>query len=316
MKLSVVLEGCFGLNWNRWKYFVEAIEKMGFFGLYCTDHFYSLPPPYLESLDIVVALSYLASRSQKIIFGSLVSPVSIRDPIILARQAMALNELSKGRMILGIGAGWANVEHEMFGYKLGSIKIRMDRLEEGLEVISCLFKNNKPATFSGKYFQLNEALLFSHSEYVTPILIGGNGPRRTIPLAARYADIWNCRNLSPEEFLKLSNTLDKWIQFEERHPYDIKRTIMLPVICWSNEESLERQIEKLRENLPHFASMSTVDIIKFNFSSAGILGTPDKIIERLLSYAEAGVDELIFQWANLENIEGLELISKHVLPLF
>src|SRR5258708_4665333 len=122
MRHSIALEGVAGLNWPIWKRLVREIEDLGFAGLYCSDHFILPPMPEdTDSLDVMTALTYLADHSQTLEFGPLVAPLSFRDPVLLARQAMALDGLSDGRMILGLGAGWEDREHEMFGYELGDL---------------------------------------------------------------------------------------------------------------------------------------------------------------------------------------------------
>ena len=143
----------FGLTWLRWKRLITEIEQMGFAGLFRSDHFTLNNPPDMDSLELIVSLTYLASHSQSLHFGSLVAPLSFRDPVFLARQAMALDDLSGGRMILGVGAGWVKREHAMFGSDLGDVSTRMNRLEEGLEVISRLIRDEERVTFEGHYYQ-------------------------------------------------------------------------------------------------------------------------------------------------------------------
>ena len=123
--LSISLEGWFGLTWSHWKRLVTEVEPLGFTGLFLSDHFLLQEPPAQPSLELVVALSYLADHTQRIQFGSMVAPLSVRDPVMLARQAAALDDLSGGRMILGVGAGWNEAEHAMFGYELGDMTTRM-----------------------------------------------------------------------------------------------------------------------------------------------------------------------------------------------
>jgi alkanesulfonate monooxygenase SsuD/methylene tetrahydromethanopterin reductase-like flavin-dependent oxidoreductase (luciferase family) len=140
MELSLAVQSLCGLTWPAWKQMVEAVERLGFAGLYCTDHF-TLPDALtVDSLEVIVALTYLADHTQRIHFGPLVAPFSFRDPVILARQAAVLDDLSGGRMRLGVGAGWMEYEHQMFGYQLGDMATRMARFAEGLEVITQLLQ--------------------------------------------------------------------------------------------------------------------------------------------------------------------------------
>src|SRR5262249_23615453 len=116
----------------------RLVEDLGFAGLYLADHFVPPEPPNYPSLDLIVALAYAASQTTRVRFGPLVAPLSYRDPVLLARQMAAFDELSGGRLVLGVGAGWMAREHAMFGYDLGDVPTRMGRLEEGLHVIISL----------------------------------------------------------------------------------------------------------------------------------------------------------------------------------
>src|SRR6266849_1542564 len=132
--LSVQVEIAAGLSWDRWKRLVREVDRLGYKGLYCCDHFLPSGPGYVDSVDIMTAFTYLATQSSRLEFGSLVSPVSFRDPVMLVRQAMALDDLSGGRMVLGIGAGWIEDEHARYGYDFGTARSRLDRPSEGAEL--------------------------------------------------------------------------------------------------------------------------------------------------------------------------------------
>ena len=151
----------------------------------------------------------------------------------------------------------------------------------------------------------------------TPILVGGNGPKRTLPLVARYADIWNSQVASPELFKERSALLDDLLRAQGRQANDVKRTLMLSVICWRDQDDLERRMDLLRTGIPLFATMSTEEILEFfRTNLAGILGTPDYVIEQLNVYAAVGVEEIIMQWLAMDDIEGLATLAEHVLPHF
>src|SRR5947209_8927757 len=145
--ISIQIEGQNGLTWPHWKPLVTEVDQLGFAGLFRSDHFTNARPPDKDSLEMIVSLTYLADHTQHIHFGPLVAPLSFRHPALLARQAAALDDLSSGRMILGLGAGWQAREHRLFGHDLGDVSTRMARLEEGLEVITRLLHSNEPVTF-------------------------------------------------------------------------------------------------------------------------------------------------------------------------
>ena len=168
----------------------------------------------------MISLAYLASSTSRIHFGSLVAPFSFRDPAMLARQAAAIDDLSAGRLILGLGAGWNAREHTLFGYELGDIPTRMARMQEGLEVVTRLLRSDEPVTYEGRFYQLRGATLLARPQRPggPQIMIGGNGPKHTLPLVARYADVWNGVFLSPEEFRARSAALDDLLVAAGRQP--------------------------------------------------------------------------------------------------
>lgn len=315
MKISLIVEGMAGLTWPRWRQLIDATERLGFDGLFRSDHFTLSSPPDLDALELIVSLTYLAAHSRRVHFGPLVAPLSFRDPIMLARQAMAIDDLSGGRMILGIGAGWMEREHTMFGYDLGDMATRFARLEEGLEVTARLIRSSEPVSFRGRFYRLHEAQLLPRPQRPTPIMVGGSGPKRTLPLAARFADIWNCVGMSPEVFSQRSAALDALARAHGREPSDIKRTAMAPLLCWRDGADFERRMASLGGPGAPFAGRSPDEILGIMRQyMAAITGTPDFIIERLRAYAAAGAEEFMIAWWGLGDIEGLERLAEDVIP--
>ena len=318
IELSVSIEGLCGLTWHAWKRLVEEVEPLGYAGLFLSDHFTLPETSAIDSLEMIVALTYLADHTQRLHFGPMVAPFSFRDPVMLARQAAALDDLSGGRMILGVGAGWMEYEHDMFGYNLGDMSARMGRFGEGLEVITGLLQSHQPVSYEGQFYQLREAILHPQPQRPggPPILVGGKGPRRTLPLVARYANIWNATRLTPDEFRALSDKLDALVRTAGREPSAIKRTLMIPIICGRDTAELERRVQRFRELFPELADMSldaVLDDLRTSFTNM-IVGTPDEIIGAIRAYAHAGVEELIIQWFGVQDLEGLQVLAKQVLP--
>jgi len=314
--ISIQIEGQNGLTWPHWKELVREIETLGFAGLFRSDHFTNARPPDKDSLEMIVSLAYLADHTQRIHFGPLVAPISFRHPTVLARQAAALDDLSGGRMILGLGAGWQDREHRLFGHDLGDVPTRMARLEEGLEVITRLLNSNEPVTYEGKFFQLRGATLLPRPQRLRgpEIMIGGNGPKRTLPLVVRYADIWNGNFLSPAAFQERSVTLDQLLHTAGRDPSEVKRTVMLSLTFGRDMAELDRKLSWRRDN-PQYAGKSLDKVIEDLRTDGGtIVGTPDMIIEQIDAYAKAGAAELVLQWFDLDDIDGLQAFASSVLP--
>ena len=286
-------------------------------GLFCSDHFTVPTPVNLDALEMIVALSYVAGHTERIHFGPLVAPLSFRDPRLLARQAAQLNLLSEGRMILGVGSGWMEREHEMFGYDLGDMATRMDRLEEGLKVMTLLLRSQEPVTFEGRFYNLHDAVLTPRPVEGPSIMIGGSGPRRTLSLVARYADIWNGLNLTPADFRERSAHLDELIGQAGRQPSAVKRTTMVPVICGRDERELATRLRGFQRMNPDLASLSDSDLVERIRSRGGAaFGTPEECVEQLRAYQQAGAQEVMAQFFTVDDFEGLQLLADQILPYF
>jgi F420-dependent oxidoreductase-like protein len=315
--ISIMIEGQDGLTWPRWKRLAEEVERLGYAGLFRSDHFTNSEPPDKESLELVISLAYLASSTSRIHFGSLVAPFSFRDPAMLARQAAAIDDLSAGRLILGLGAGWNAREHTLFGYELGDIPTRMARMQEGLEVITRLLRSDEPVTYAGRFYQLRGATLLARPQRPggPQIMIGGNGPKRTLPLVARYADVWNGVFLSPEEFRTRSTALDELLVAAGRQPSDVRRTLMTGIFFGRDLPALDRQLESERTFQPEHASTPRDQLIAIMRQRNVIVGTPEMVAGQIAAYTQAGVTELMLQWLDQDDIEGLQGLAEVVRSL-
>jgi F420-dependent oxidoreductase-like protein len=250
IEVSISVEGQTGLTWPLWKRWVAMAEARGFSGLYRSDHFTMPEPPDEDSLECIVSLAYLADHSSRVRFGPLVAPLSFRDPVMLARQAAALDDLSNGRMVLGLGTGWIEREHSLFGYELGDPQARFARLEEGLEVVTRLLQSDEPVSFEGQFYRLREAVLLPRPQRNggPQILIGGSGAQRTPELAARFADIWNGIFMGPDTFRERSTALDVLLSKHGRQPHDVKRTVAALCFFGHTEDALARRVQSERAN--------------------------------------------------------------------
>ncbi|MCX7860630.1 MAG: LLM class F420-dependent oxidoreductase [Chloroflexus sp.] len=302
IEIALMVEGQNGLTWPRWQQLAQAAENLGFVGLYRSDHFTNANPPEKESLELWISLAWLASHTKRIEFGPLVSPVSFRHPALTARMAAAIDDLSGGRLQLGLGAGWQEREHTMFGFDLLPIEPRFQRFAEGLEVITRLLRSDTPVTWIGSYYQLRDAILLPRPQRPggPPIVIGGNGEKRTLALTAQYADEWNAVFVPPARFAELNAKLDELLTAAGRSRGAVRRSLMIGSVFGRNEAEVE-QLLAGRD--------------RANLRARGILvGTASEIVEQIHAFAAVGVERIMVQWLDLDDLDRLEAFATQVLP--
>jgi len=246
----------------------------------------------------------LASHTRRITFGPLVSPVSFRQPTMTARMAAAVDDLSHGRLTLGLGAGWQEREHHNYSWQLLDVGERFRRYEEGVQIISHLLQKDEPLDFDGAFYQLHEAVLLPRPQRPggPPILIGGNGPRRTLPMVARYATEWNAVYIPPDHIAERNQQLDQLLAAHGRDPQTVHRSLMTG--CWFGKDDTAVQAKLNARN-------TTLE----RAHERGIVaGTGAQIVDQLGEFATAGVQRIMLQWLDLDDLDGLEALATAVLP--
>lgn len=314
--LGVMIEGQEGLTWDRWRRIIETADTRGFNSVWRSDHLFSLMgSPDRNCIALWPSLNEVGYRSARLEFGQLVSPITFRHPVHLAIDAVAADELSGGRFLLGVGAGWNENEHNAFGFALPPLKERMDRFEEGLKVITLLLSGEK-VSFQGTYYQLDEAQSKPAPTrgWKVPIVIGGGGEKRTLRLVAEYADEWNITPATLEAYADKVEVLLRHCEDVGRDPATIRRSIMLGYIIGRNQEELRRRAASIQRifNAPPDAEP---DELIGRFRERGMLvGTPEEIVEQIQARAEQGVERIMLQTHDQTDMEALELFANEVMP--
>ena len=236
----------------------QEVDELGFDSAFAFDHFIPIysdaTGPCLEGWTL---LSALAAQTKRIRVGLLVTSNTYRYPAVLAKMAATVDHVSQGRLILGIGAGWFELEHKAYGIPFSTNGGRAKRLGESLEVMKLLFTQEK-STYTGKYYQLKDAPFQPKTVQKPhpPILIGGQGPKLILPVIARHANIWHLRvrEVEPEQVKKLCTTFDDICRTVGRDPAEIERAISLRSAQLSGTtEDLRRQIQALSDiGIRHF----------------------------------------------------------------
>ncbi len=314
MKLGVMIEGQEGLTWARWTRLIDAADGLGFDSIWRSDHLYSVMGRYeRKTLSLWPSLTAVGIRSDRLEFGQLVSPVSFRNPVHLAFDAASLDHLSHGRFWLGVGAGWNESEHAGFGFSLLSLKERMDRFEEALEVITRLWSGER-VYYEGEHYTLNggQASYTPVKDNKVRIVIGGSGEKRTIPLAARYADEWNVTPMSQEDYNRKIEVFEQACSDANRDPADIQLSIMLTHLIGRDQDELRARAKKLQEIT---GRPGTPDEILDGMRERGlIVGTPDEVVEQIKRREAQGISRIQLQTLDMDDIDVLELIASDVMP--
>ena len=303
LELAVMIEGQNGLTWPYWQRIAQLVEEAGFVGLFRSDHFTNSNNSIKESLELWTSLTWLASHTRRIEFGPLVTPFSFRHPVHTARMASAVDDLSDGRLVLGLGAGWNESEHEQFGFDLLDTDARFERYGEGMEVVTRLLQSDVPVTFDGRFYLLRGAVLLPRPQRPggPRILLGGNGTKRTLPFVVRYASEWNCVSLTPEEFAHSNQLLDQMLTDAGRKPESVRRSMMTGCVFGRDEASLKHKLDMYK---------GTVEDLQKRGNVAGSLG---QIREQLKGLEQAGLQRIMLQWLDLDDLEGLQVLAKGLL---
>jgi F420-dependent oxidoreductase-like protein len=303
LEIAIMIEGQNGLTWPRWQRIVRLVEEAGFVGLFRSDHFTNSNPPDIESLDLWPSLTWLADNTARIEFGPLVTPFSFRHPVHTARMAAAVDDLSNGRLVLGLGAGWNEREHDLFGFDLLEPKARFDRFQEGMEVVTRLLQSDEPVTFEGQYYQLRGATLLPRPQRSggPRILIGGNGVKRTLSYVVRYADEWNCVMLTPEKLARKNARLSEMLRKAGRDPASVRRSMMTGCVFGKDDASLNRKLQRYGRTVQELQQRGTV------------AGSLEDIREQLQALEQAGLQRIMLQWLDLDDLDGMEALAKGIL---
>lgn len=249
------------------------VELTGWDRVYVADHFMSnddtAAGPMLECWAVVTAL---AAAVPRVGIGTLVCGNTYRHPAILANQAATADVISGGRIILGLGAGWQQNEHEKYGIELYGVRERLDRFAEACAIVRSLTTQER-TTFHGQHYQLTDAPMEPKPVGPLPLLVGGGGERRTLRIAAEHAQEWNVWS-TPEVFAHKSGVLDRHCHELGRDPAEIRRSTQALLFLSDDQAWLDR----IRER---------------DIGRAAIVGTPEEVVEIVGAYRDAGVDELI-----------------------
>jgi F420-dependent oxidoreductase-like protein len=262
-----------GNPWSDTLALARHAESTGWDGIWFADHFMpnaaDVSNPTAEAWTTVAALGAAVPRVR---VGTLVSGNTYRHPAVLAKMAAQVDQITGGRAVLGLGAGWQQNEHEAYGIPFYTLGGRMRRLEEACRLIKSLFTESR-TTFDGRYYQLKDAPLEPKPvQNPLPLLVGGGGEKVTMRIAAQYADEWNVWG-TPETLIRKMAVLDQHCRDLGRDPKSIKRSCQVLLFLTDDQATLERA--------------------RAGMGMPVIAGGVSEVRDAIRQYAEAGIDEFI-----------------------
>jgi F420-dependent oxidoreductase-like protein len=309
VRLGLMIEGQEGLTWERWGRLAETAEAGGFESLFRSDHLTGLfGEPRRPSLDTWASLTWLATATRRIRFGPMVCPLTFYHPALLAKRAAAVAELSGGRLDLGIGAGWHEGEHRMFGIPFPPLRERLDRLECGARVIRALWQG-RPVTLDQPYYPLVQAESYPLPPGGrVPLVVGGRGERRTLRVVAEHADEWNVTRVTPEGYPSKRAVLEQHCRDVGRDPARIARSLMVPIVIGRGPAEVVARRARARALFPG------VPADEAGWRAAGFLqGTPEQVTDQLRRWGALGVQRVLLQLLDPDDAVALDLLAREVV---
>ena len=307
MRLRIFTEPQQGASYATLRRVAKATEDLGFDAFFRSDHYLKMgggsgqPGPS----DAWATLAALAVETSRIRLGTLVTSATFRYPGPLAIAVAGIDEMSGGRVELGIGAGWYEAEHAAYGIPFPATRERFDRLEEQLAIITGLWQTPAGEKFSyeGTHYQVADSpgLPKPVQRPRPPVIIGGHGPRRTPALAAKYADEFNIAFSKPGEVAAQFGRVREACAAAGRDPGSLVYSAAHVVCCGKDEATLSRRAAAIGRDLA-------------DLRADGVAGSPAEVVDKIGAFAEAGAQTFYLQVLDLDDLDHLADIAGEVLP--
>ena len=301
-----MIEGQEGVTWEQWVALASACEEHGVGALFRSDHYISGFDESRHVVDAWSTIAGLAARTSTLQLGTLVSPVTFRHPSVLARAAATADEISNGRVTLGIGAGWMQREHKAYGFQFGSAYERVGLFAEQLEIVHGLLREDR-VDHDGEHYHLDEAPGFGRPDL--PILVGGSAKPGTVGPAVRFADEYNTFFATMEEVRARKQTLDEACERAGRDPATLRYSLMAPCVVGRDDRELQESARRVGARFGRDPS----DVLE-RYGERGPVGTVEQVVERLKEIESLGYERVMLQHLAHEDLDTVALIGRELVP--
>jgi alkanesulfonate monooxygenase len=305
MELRVFTEPQQGASYDDLLRVAQKSEELGFGAFFRSDHFLGMGTDGLPGpTDAWVTLGALARETSTIRLGTLVTSVTFRWPGLLAVQVAQVDQMSGGRVELGIGAGWFDREHAAYAVPFPGIVERFEMLEEQVEIVTGLWETDGGYGFTGKHYTVKDSPgLPKPAQAKPPVIIGGSGKKRSAALAARYADEYNLPFIAFEEGLKVHSRVRRACEEAGRDPATMIYSSALVLCVGKDEAEFQRRAVNIGQ-----------DPDELRASELG--GTVAEVLDKVGRYVESGQSRLYLQTLDLHDLDHLELVAAEIKPHF
>jgi len=306
VRLALMIEGQEGVTWADWVALAAACEEHGVEALFRSDHYVSGVDETRPVLDAWATIAGLAARTTKLQLGTLVSPATFRHPSVLARSAATADEISGGRIVLGLGAGWMGREHEAYGLEFATASERVARFGEQLEIVHRLLREDG-VNYRGAYYELSNAPGLARPDL--PILVGGSAKPGTVGPAVKFADEYNTFFATMDEIRDRKRTLDEACEQAGRDPATLRYSLMAPCVVGRDEAEVLESARRIGAR-----SGREPQQVLDRYGEFGPVGTVEQVVERLKQTEELGYERVMLQHLAHQDLDTVALIGRELAP--
>jgi alkanesulfonate monooxygenase SsuD/methylene tetrahydromethanopterin reductase-like flavin-dependent oxidoreductase (luciferase family) len=312
MDVCLMVEGQEDVTWEDWLALAEACEEHGVGTMFRSDHYLSVDDRRERgSLDAWGTITALGAVTEQLRLGTMVSPATFRHPAVLAKAAVTADHVSGGRVEVGIGAGWWEREHELYGFELPPVGPRMDALEEQMQIVRGHWGKG-PFDFDGEYFSARELdALPKPVQKPLPLILGGRGGPRSLRLAARYGDEYNTVMATAEEVADIRRRLDEACEAEGRDPASLPLSMMTGWLVGADRDELVHRASRLSQ---WKGEGDDGEAFIAGLRESTSLGTGEEAVEQLRELEAAGLTRIMGQHLLHRDLDAVALMGREVAP--